>query len=95
MEFELTPEGKLEALSLKYYHFYKWEPKKGDFYTTSRSDLQLYQIVDENETSFFTNFCDKSFVAENAEWKKDDFLKDFGERRVYVPLCNVKINEPN
>lgn len=87
MKTKLTAEQKLEALALKYYNCLTWEPKKGDYYTTSRSDKELYQIVDENENSFFTNYCDKEKFpdSENAEWSKQSFLQDFGERRVYVP----------
>ncbi len=83
---ELTQRQKLEALALKHYHGLAWEPKKGDYYTTSRNDLQLYQIVDENEDTIFTNFCNPSMTTENPEqWQKERFLMDFGERRVYVP----------
>lgn len=83
---KLTQNQKLEALALKHYSGLEWIPKKEDYYTTSRNDLQLYQIVDENETHFFTNYCDPHMKTENPEpWEKDDFLKRFGERRVYVP----------
>ena len=85
MQTELTIEQKLEAVSLKHYYFLEWKPKKGDYYTTSRNDTQLYQIVDEDDDFFYTNYCDKSFVSENSKWSKESFLKDFGERRVYVP----------
>ena len=54
MRTKLTAEQKLQALSSKYYDGLEWQPKKGDYYTTSRNDLELYQIVDENETTFFT-----------------------------------------
>lgn len=87
MKTELTTNQKLEALALKYYNGLTWNPKKGDYYTTSRSDKELYQIVDENETSFFTTYCDKEKFPNsgNTEWSKESFLQDFGERRVYVP----------
>jgi len=82
---KLTAEQKLQALSSKYYDGLGWQPKKGDYYTTSRNDLELYQIVDENETTFFTNYLDEKKSTEPHEWSKKQFLKDFGERRVYVP----------
>lgn len=85
MRTKLTAEQKLQALSSKYYDGLEWQPKKGDYYTTSRNDLELYQIVDENETTFFTNYLDEKKSPEPHEWSKKQFLKDFGERRVYVP----------
>lgn len=82
---ELTQEQKLEALGLKYYSFIEWNPKKGDYYTTARPDLELYQIVDETETLFKTKYCHPSQGDEQAEWEKEKFLEDFGKVRVHVP----------
>jgi hypothetical protein len=82
---QLTEKQKLQALSSKYYDDLEWNPKKGDYYTTSRNDLELYQIVDENETVFFTNYCGEKKTETPSEWKKEDFLIHFGERRVFVP----------
>jgi hypothetical protein len=82
MQTELTVEQKLQALSSKYYDGLPWNPKKGDYYTTSRNDLELYQIVDENETTLFTNYCGEKKADEPHEWSKIKFLEDFGERRV-------------
>lgn len=91
MQTCLTEEQKLRALSLKYYDFFPWNPKKGDYYTTSRNDLELYQIVDENETHFFTNYCDEKKTEKPQDWAKEDFLKHFGERRVFVPDFIMKL----
>jgi len=85
MKTELTVEQKIQALSSKYYDGLPWNPKKGDYYTTSRNDLELYQIVDENETTLFTNYCGEKKADEPHEWSKRKFLEDFGERRVFVP----------
>lgn len=87
---KLTLEEKLQALSSKYYDGLEWQPKKGDYYTTSRNDLELYQIVDENETTFFTSYLDEKKSPEPHEWSKQKFLQDFGERRVYVPEFILK-----
>jgi hypothetical protein len=81
----LTYKQKLQALSSKYYDGLEWQPKKGDYYTTSRNDLELYQIVDENETTFFTNYCGEKKSPEPHEWLKTEFLENFGVNRVYVP----------
>lgn len=85
MKTELTLEQKLEALSLKHYQGFAWNPKKGDYYTSSRNDLELYQIVDENETSFFTKYSTDIDGSNLAEWTKEEFLIDFGVNRVFVP----------
>lgn len=82
---ELTYEQKLEALSLKYYQGIKWIPKDGDFYTTSRNDLELYQIVSVQDGIIKTKYCDPDQDSANAEWPESEFLKDFGEHRVHVP----------
>lgn len=89
----LRIEQKLFALSLKHYDGLKWEPKKDDFYTTSRNDLELYQIVDEDEFYFYTNYCDPNKKTSEPQcWKKDEFLMYFGERRVWCPdvVMNLK-----
>lgn len=82
----LTIEQKLLALSMRFYDGYIWEPKVGDYYTSSRNDLELYQIVSEDEEKFYTVYCDKDKQGDQppAEWKKEKFLKDFGEKRVFV-----------
>jgi len=81
---KLTEAQKLLALSLKYYQGQEWKPKKGDYYTTSRNDLELYQIVGESEDSFYTRYCDRECV--DQKWIKSNFLKNFGMKRVYVPI---------
>lgn len=90
---KLTEKQKLYALEFKYYQHHKWEPKKGDYYTTSRSDLELYMIVNEDENFFYTKFCNPSFGDLIENWKKDEFLKDFGICRVFVP-DTMLINKP-
>ena len=83
---ELTKEQKLLAIRLKYYDGMEWNPKKGDYYTSSRNDLELYQIVDEDETFFYTNYCNPQQTTPNpAQWPKIDFKKGFGEKRIYTP----------
>jgi len=82
---ELDFEQKVEAMSLKHYDGYQWKPKAGDFYTTDRNDLELYQIVDEDEDHFCTNYCDhENRTDEPAIWLKDSFLRDFGIHRCHI-----------
>lgn len=87
----LTEKQKLEALSLKYYQNLKWEPEAGHFYTTARSDLELYYIVKiENGIVFtcYTRQYNPTFPSATpmAEWPIEEFTtKDFGVRRVWVP----------
>lgn len=86
MDYEvLTTEQKLQALANKYYHQVIWEPKKGDYYTTSRDDLELYQIVDISDEYILTQYCTAPDSDPDA-WEEDKFLKGFGENRVHVPL---------
>lgn len=81
----LTSEQKLSALSLKHWDNLKWKPKKGDYYTSSRDDLELYKIVEETEDYFYTKYCNPEFSDEMQKWPKESFLKEFGVHRVYVP----------
>lgn len=81
----LTYQQKLAAISAKYYQHLKWTPKKGDYYTSVRNDLELYQIVDEDETSLYTKYCNPEKNNTISKWEKDKFLLEFGVHRVYVP----------
>ncbi len=80
----LTLEQKLSALSLKYYDGLMWFPKAGDYYTTSRNDLELYKIEREYEEFFYTTYCHIEDCTP-SQWRKTEFLKDFGVNRVFVP----------
>ncbi len=87
----LTAQQKLQALAHKYYSGILWEPKAGDYYTTSRADLELYQVVYADETVVKTKYCIGSDVV--SEWPTYTFLKDFGEKRVFVPEWIFKLDE--
>ena len=79
----LTINQKMQAISDKYYSGLEWKPKAGDYYTTSRNDLELYKIVGENTENFYTIYC-SDFMKNTTEWDKSKFLKDFGVHRVLV-----------
>lgn len=81
----LTQNQKLEALAYKYYCGPRvWHPKAGDYYTSSRNDLQLYQIVAEDDEHFYTVYC--THPDQRDAWKKEGFTTEgFGTNRVYVP----------
>ena len=93
----LTPEEKLQAISLKYYQFYTWIPKKGDYYTSVRNDLELYQIIDEDEEYYYTNYCDPIKQQSISKWKKEEFLDNntFGKYRVFIAnwILNIETVE--
>ena len=82
----LSYQQKLEALSLRFYQGLKWTPKGGDFYTTSRADLELYQIVSVENAQVKTRYCDKSKSDVISSWPVDEFTDaGFGPKRVWVP----------
>ncbi len=84
MKTKLTPYQKLQALHDRFYSNLKWNPKKGDYYTTCRNDLELYHILNEDEEFFYTIYCTDP-TQTTSKWKKDEFTtKDFGVNRVYV-----------
>ena len=83
---ELNRDQKLLAIKLRYYDGLEWNPKKGDYYTSCRNDLELYQIVGEDENYFETNYCNPiQTTPKPAQWPKVDFKKGFSEKRIYVP----------
>jgi vacuolar-type H+-ATPase subunit I/STV1 len=80
----LTERQKLNALANRFYNGIKWEPKKGDYYTTSRSDLELYQVVEVTDDKVKTTYLTPN--SQISEWDKDKFLTEgFGANRVHVP----------
>jgi len=81
----LTTEQKLEALALKYYQDYQWIPKAGDYYTSSRNDLELYFIVYADDHEIHTVYCDLQKGTSVSVWKTSEFLTGFGLKRVHVP----------
>jgi len=88
---KLTEMQKLHALAYKYYQGQKWEPNKGDYYTTSRADLELYQVVDVTDTKVITRYLVGSDNV--SEWDKSGFTTEgFGVNRVWVPDFIFKLN---
>lgn len=82
----LTHQQKLEALSLRFYQGLKWTPKAGDYYTTSRADLELYQVVAVEDGMVKTRYCKTSRSETVSSWPVDEFTDaGFGPKRVWVP----------
>jgi hypothetical protein len=93
MHTGLTETQKLHVLATNFYGQLPgnysqryWKPKKGDYYTTPRADLQLYQIVDEDDEYLYTIYCDPQMQSgfPPAKWLKTEFLEGFGVNRLYV-----------
>lgn len=83
----MTLRQKLSVLSNRFYGGIRWpEPLvAGIYYTTSRDDLELYQIVDVVDGKVYTRYCDSSKTEVISEWDEDGFTtKGFGPKRVYV-----------
>lgn len=83
----LTHQQKLEALAYRFYHRQTWTPKPGDFYTTARADLELYQVVSVEDGIVKTRYVDPARGAQISEWDEATFLspETFGYARVWVP----------
>jgi len=94
---KLTHQQKLDALAYRFYQGATWEPKAGDFYTTSRADLELYQVVSVEGGIVRTRFTEGSDAI--AEWPEGEFLTDgFGPKRVFVPewvICAKPVERYN
>ncbi|MBO9125497.1 MULTISPECIES: hypothetical protein [unclassified Rhizobium] len=81
---KLTYQQKLDALSYRFYQAGPWAPKAGDFYTTSRADLELYQVVSVENGLVRTRYTEGTDAI--SEWPEAGFLTEgFGARRVFVP----------
>lgn len=90
---KLTYQQKLDALSYRFYQGGQWSPKAGDFYTTSRADLELYQVVSVENGVIRTRYTEGSDAV--SEWPETGFLTEgFGPRRVYVPDWVMKAPAP-
>lgn len=84
MHYELTAQQKLAAMAMRFYDGIVWKPQKGDYYTSSRNDLELYRVVDVRDGKVFTEYC-ASPGSPVAEWPEDEFTTDgFGIYRVWV-----------
>ena len=80
----LTYKQKLAALAHRFYANGQWTPKAGDFYTTSRADLELYQIVSIENGIVRTRYTEGSDAI--SEWPESGFTSEgFGPKRVWVP----------
>lgn len=82
---KLTETQKLEAMSLRFYQGLEWVPEAGHLYTTSRADLEVYEVVKVEGGKVFTRYTEGG-TAEVSEWPADEFLiEGFGPKRVWVP----------
>lgn len=87
----LTTEIKLQVFAAKFYQGMFWEPKKGDYYTTTRADLELYQVVDVDERFVYTKYTYDVESKNISKWEKDKFLTHgFGTRRMWIPDYLIK-----
>jgi hypothetical protein len=89
----LTLKKKLSAIALKYYNHLPWNPKKGDYYTSSREDLELYIVVDVDDEFVYTEYTKTECTT--SKWPKNEFLLGFGLCRVYVPDYVIDMEEVN
>ena len=92
MPTSLTPWQKLNSLAMRFYQGNVWHPRAGDYYTTSRADLELYQVVEVQNGSVITRYCDPEKGASLTAWHESEFLspETFGGKRVYVHPAFLK-----
>ncbi|MBU0643682.1 MAG: hypothetical protein KJ731_21205 [Alphaproteobacteria bacterium] len=82
---KLTEMQKLEAMALRFYQGLEWKPKAGHLYTTSRADLEVYEVVKVEGGVVFTRYTEGE-TDTVSEWPESDFLsKGFGPMRVWIP----------
>jgi len=84
----LTPWQKLQALAMRFYSRMEWPLPvlPGQYYTTSRADLELYQVVDVKDGKIYTRYCDPERGGSISIWSEEEFLspETFGYPRVWV-----------
>ncbi len=62
----------------------KWIPKAGDYYTSSRPDLEVYKILSIENGVIKTTYTDRE--CEPMEWEESGFTTEgFGKNRIHVP----------
>lgn len=89
---QLTADQKLKALALKFYSGYVWVPKEGDYYTSSRDDLELYRVIKIEDGKIYTEYCGKTCPF--AEWDVQSFTNvGFGVHRVHVPNLILEMSQ--
>ena len=92
----LTPWQKLSALAMRFYQNRNWDPDVGDYFTTTRADLNLYQIVGMDHGKVRTKSCDPTKSA-ILSWDLEHFLIDptIGYARVWVSttFLNTPLDE--
>jgi hypothetical protein len=82
---KLTVMQKLMAFKNAFYTHVVWQPKPGDYYTTTREDMELYMITGIEEGKVYTIYTNP--VSAETSWDQDGFTtKDFGHCRMHVPL---------
>lgn len=83
----LTAAQKLSALAARFYDRMEWRPRAGDYYTTPRNDLELYQIVSIENGVVSTRYCAPERGDAVSTWAVDEFTAPhtFGVMRTWVP----------
>lgn len=82
---QLTERQKLEALAARFYQSLEWKPEAGHLYTTSRADLEVYEVVEVSGGVVRTRYTEGG-NPEVSEWPEAEFLTvGFGPQRVWVP----------
>lgn len=85
----LTYEQKLQAMAYRFYQGAEWQPKAGDYYTTSRADLEVYRVTEVRVDVIVTDYTENS--AGPFAWPAAEFLTEgFGPKRVWVPDWIIK-----
>ena len=81
---ELSANQKLHAIANRFYQGTEWLPKAGDYYTTSRADLELYRVVKVEQGIVSTEYCARP--GQLTDWLEHEFTSvGFGPKRVHVP----------
>ncbi len=90
---QITINQKMHALSNAMYQGgVKWVLKAGDYYTSSRADLELYQVVSVENGKVKTIYTDRE--AEPMEWDETTFLTEgFGLNRIHVPEWILRLKD--
>lgn len=80
----LTEAQKLTAFEARFYQGLEWTPKAGDFYTTTRADLEVYEVVSVEGGIVRTRYTE--WDSGVSDWPESEFLTSgFGPRRLWVP----------
>jgi hypothetical protein len=92
----LTWKQKCHAMAFHVNQPGNWTPVAGDYYTSVRPDLEVYQVVSIDGGVVSTRYVEppQDDGSQLATWSEQGFLSDgYGPSRVWLPAWALEIKD--